>query len=121
VEKDEFPGGRITLSYDSLDRRSTSKDTSGAMLTYSYDAANNRTAVQDTFGSTTTWTYDVLNRAATMTFSGTGMPALREDFAYTVRDQVAKQTRYSNLAGTTVVGSSTMAYDSVRGRGFRRA
>jgi YD repeat-containing protein len=51
--------GTITMPYDSLDRRSTSKDTSGTVLTYSYDVANNRTAIQDSFGSTTTWTYDL--------------------------------------------------------------
>jgi hypothetical protein len=73
----------------------------GTTLTYSYDAADNRTAIQDSLGAITTWTFDLLNRATTMMFSGSGMPALREDVGYTVRDQVANQTRFSNLAGTT--------------------
>ncbi len=78
-----------------------------------YDAANNRTLVQDSFGATTTRTYDVLNRVTTMQFGGTGQTPLREDFTYTPRDQVAAQTRYSDLAGTSEIGSSTFTYDSV--------
>jgi YD repeat-containing protein len=48
----------------------------------------------------------------TIQYSGQGT-ALRQDFGYTVRDQVSGQTRYSNLAGTTTVGYSTFTYDGV--------
>ena len=36
-----------------------------------------------------------------MQFGGSGQTPLREDFTYTARDQVASQTRYSDLAGTS--------------------
>ncbi len=104
---------RSTMAYDALDRTGSVQAPFGAVLTYSYDAADNRTLVQDSFGATTTRTYDVLNRVTTMQFGGSGQTTLREDFTYTVRDQVASQTRYSDLAGTTEIGSSSFTYDSV--------
>ena len=48
----------------------------------------------------------------TMAYTGQST-ALREDFAYSARDQVTGQFRFSNLAGTTTVGYSTFSYDSV--------
>ena len=35
------------------------------------------------------------------------------DLTYTARNQVSTQTRYSDLAGTTLVGTSTFGYDAV--------
>ena len=85
-----------------------------AVLTYGYDAADNRTLVQDSFGGDDDpRPIDVLNRMTTMQFGGSGQTPLREDFTYTARDQVASQTRYSDLAGTSEIGYSTFSYDSV--------
>jgi RHS repeat-associated protein len=102
----------ITQTYDALDRLSTAKDGFGTLATCSYDAANNRTAFADSFGGLTTRTYDALNRTTTLQFTGQSA-SLREDFAYTVRDQVSTQKRYSDLAASSLVGSSTLSYDSV--------
>ncbi len=38
---------------------------------------------------------------------------LREDFTYTARDQQSFLTRYSNLAATVTVGTTSMGYDAV--------
>ena len=105
--------GTVTRTYDALDRPASGRDVFGTALTYTYDAADNRTLVQDSFGGITTRTYDVLNRTTTMQFGGPSQTPLRLDSAYTVRDEVARLTRYSNLAGTTTVGYSTMGYDAV--------
>jgi len=102
-----------TMAYDALDRTSSVQAPFGAVLTYSYDPADNRTQVQDSFGGTTTRTYDALNRVTTIQFGGSGQTPLREDFTYTARDQVATQTRYSDLAGSSKIGSSTFTYDAV--------
>ena len=102
-----------TMSYNPLDRTSSVQEPFGTVLTYSYDAANNRTLMQDSFGGITTRVYDALNRVTTLMFGGSGQTPLREDFSYTPRDQVAAQTRYSDLAGTTAIGSSTVTYDGV--------
>jgi RHS repeat-associated protein len=102
-----------TMSYDALDRLSTVQTPFGAVLTNSYDLADNRILVQDSFSGTTTRTYDALNRMTTIQFGGVGQTPLREDMTYTPRDQVATQARYSDLAGSTEIGSSSFGYDSV--------
>jgi RHS repeat-associated protein len=104
--------GVQTASYDALDRPIVVQSPFAAVLTNSYDAADNRTLVQDSQGGVATWVFDALNRVVTILFSGNSA-TLREDFAYTARDQVSNQTRYSNLAGTSTVGSSSMSYDGV--------
>ncbi len=105
--------GTVSLAYDALNRLSNSLDVFGIAMTMGYDAADNRISAIDSFGGMTTRTFDALNRVGTMAFSGTGAAQLREDFAYSVRDQVTRQTRYSDSTGTTTVGYSTMGYDSV--------
>ncbi len=89
------------------------QDSFSTTLTNTYDAADNRTQVQDSFGTTTTRDYDVLNRITSLQLGGTGQTPLREDFTYTARDQLATQTRYSDLAGQNKIGSSMLGYDSV--------
>jgi YD repeat-containing protein len=44
-------------------------------------------------------------------FGGSGQTPLRFDLAYTSRDQLSTLTRYSDLAGTTVVGTTAYGYD----------
>jgi RHS repeat-associated protein len=102
-----------TMSYDALDRLSSMQVPFGAVLTNSYDPADNRTLVQDSFGGVTTRTYDALNRLTTIQFGGSGQTPLREDMTYTARDQVASQARYSDLAGSNLIGSSALTYDAV--------
>ncbi len=50
---------------------------------------------------------------SSLQLGGTSQTPLREDFTYTLPDQVATQTRYSDLAGQNMIGSSTFAYDCV--------
>ena len=37
---------------------------------------------------------------------------LREDLTYTARDQIATETRYTDLAGTQLAGTSSYVYDA---------
>ncbi len=99
------PGSKV------LDCRRT-RETAPTLLTNTYDAADNRTFVVDSFNGTTTRAYDALNRVTTMMYSGQSAN-LREDFAYTARDQQSFLTRYSNLAATVTVGTTSMGYDAV--------
>ncbi len=102
----------ITSTYDALDRLATTKDGYNTLLTNTYDAADNRTLVVDSFSGTSTRVYDALNRVTTMLYSGQSAN-LREDFSYTARDQQSLLTRYSNLAATVTVGTTSMGYDAV--------
>jgi hypothetical protein len=82
----------------------------GLILTSTYDALDNRTQVQDSFGGTLTSVYDSLNRLSTREFGGTGQTPLRMDLTYTAQDYIATETRYSDLAGTNKIGSTTMVH-----------
>ena len=90
--------GAYTMAYDALDRMTSEQEPFGQALTYSYDAASNRTVVQDSQGGTTTSVYDALNRLTTREFGGPGQTTLREDLTYTARDQIATESRYTDLA-----------------------
>jgi RHS repeat-associated protein len=76
------------------------------------DAVGNLTVLQDSLGGTTTSIYDVANRLTTREFGGSGQTPLRINMSYTVRNQLATETRYSDLAGTQTVGYSTLTYDA---------
>jgi RHS repeat-associated protein len=102
----------VTQTFDALDRLASVKDGFGNLTTNTYDAVDNRTVFADSFGGLTTRTFDALNRTTTVQFSGQST-TLREDFAYTARDQVAAQKRYSDLAATTLIGSTTLTYDAL--------
>jgi RHS repeat-associated protein len=103
--------GTVTMTYDSLDRLATQQEPFGVLVTSTYDKAGNRTLVQDSFGGVTTSVYDAADRLTSRQFGGTGQTPLRIDLGYTVRDQIASETRYSDLAGTQLVGSSSYSYD----------
>jgi RHS repeat-associated protein len=106
-------GGTYNMGYDKLDRLTSTQEPFGLLLTYSYDAASNRTLTQDSFGGVTSYVYDAAGRLTSEQFGGSGQTPLRLDMTYTARDQLASETRYSNLAGTVTVGYSTYGYDPV--------
>jgi YD repeat-containing protein len=104
--------GAYTMAYDSLNRVTVVNEPFGLTLTYAYDAAGNRTQVQDSKGGVATSIYDGADRLVSRQFSD-GTTPLRLDFTYTARDQRATLTRYSDLAGTQVVGTTAYSYDDV--------
>jgi RHS repeat-associated protein len=80
-------------------------------LTFTYDGAGNRTQVQDSKGGVATSTYDNANNLTSRQFSD-GTTPLRADFTYDGNNQLSSITRYSNLAGTTTIGSTSYSYDA---------
>src|SRR5262249_42779419 len=72
------------------------------------------TKVQDSLGGTLTSVYDAANRLTSRQFGGTGQTPVRIDPTYTNRNQLATLNRYSDLAGTTLVGTSSYVYDSAQ-------
>src|SRR5438874_8399364 len=65
------------------------------------------------WAETLTSVYDAAHRLTTREFGGSGQTALRLDLTYTNADRIATETRYSDLAGTNKIGSTTMTYDGV--------
>jgi RHS repeat-associated protein len=81
-------------------------------LTYAYDAANRATTLQDSLGGVLTSVYDNASRLTTREFGGAGQTPLRIDLGYDNADRLTGLTRYSNLAGTSLVGTTSYAYDA---------
>ncbi len=81
-------------------------------LTYAYDPDGNETSMSDSLGGVVSYTYDVRDELTSMTFSGTGLSAEALKFTYDNAGNMTGLTRYSNLAETTVVASTTYSYDA---------
>ena len=81
-------------------------------MTYDYDADGNRTAMDDSLGGLVSYTYDARDELTNETLSGTGISAMAVANAYDNAGNMTGQTRYSNLAETTVVASTTYSYDN---------
>ncbi len=106
------PDGAYTLAYDAAGRPTAVQEPFGLVLTMGYDAGGNRTSVQDSKGGTTTVTFDARNRQVSEQVGGSGVSATRFDRGYTARGEVASLTRFSDLAGTAVVGTTTYDHDA---------
>jgi YD repeat-containing protein len=103
--------GAVTYSYDELNRARTYTNVFGQVLTYSYDAEDRATKREDSLGGVQTSTYNAVGLLSSRQFGGSGQTPVRVDFAYTDRYEQSTLTRYSDVAGTTVVGTSVYAYD----------
>jgi RHS repeat-associated protein len=105
--------GTYTMAYDNLNRATAVQEPFGLSLTYAFDKAGRQTTTQDNQSGVTSSVYDGIGQLTTREFGGSGMTPLREDLTYTSRNQMGTATRYSDLAGTTLVGTSSYSYDSV--------
>jgi RHS repeat-associated protein len=56
--------------------------------------------------------YDNSNRLTSRQFGGSGQTPLRIDLGYSTRNELTSLTRYSDLAGAHVVGTTAYGYDS---------
>src|SRR5262249_4720335 len=102
--------GTYTSTYDDLGRVATRQDPWGITLTNTWDAADRLTQVTDTKGGTLTLDYDNANRNTVRKFSD-GTTNLRLDIVYNNRNDVTEVDRYSDLAGTTLVGKTLYTLD----------
>jgi RHS repeat-associated protein len=105
-------GGTYTNGYDALNRLTSQTDPFGVALTFAYDAAGRQTTVQDSLSGTTTSVYDNANRLTTREFGGPSQTPLRMDLGYDNANRLTGLTRYSNLTGSTKVGTTSYAYDA---------
>jgi RHS repeat-associated protein len=104
--------GTYTLGYDKLNRMSSVQEPFGQTLTFSFDSVGNRTTTQDSQGGTLTAVYNADNLLTSKQFHDTNSDQLRIDLTYTSRNQVGTETRYSDDAGTNLVGTTSFTYDS---------
>jgi RHS repeat-associated protein len=103
--------GTVSYGYDALDRVQTYSNVFGQVLTYSYDAADRLTQRADSLGGVLTSVYDNANRLTSRQLGGSGQTQARVDLGYTNRNELSTITRFSDVAGTTVVGTTAYSYD----------
>jgi len=103
--------GTVTYTFDELNRVKTYTNVFGQTLTYSYDAEDHATRRDDSLGGVQTSTYNAVGLLTSRQFGGTGQTQVRVDFGYTNRYEQNSITRYSDLAGTTMLGTSVYSYD----------
>ena len=99
--------GEVTSQSDS-----GSPDLPTVTLTYAYDPAGNETSLTNSLGGVVSYTYDSRNELTSMTFSGTGLSAEAVALTYDNAGNMTGLTRYSNLAETTVVATTSYTYDA---------
>ena len=103
--------GTVAYGYDADGEVTSEQEAAGLTLQFGYDADGETTAVSDSQGGLMQSVYDADGNLTSRTLSGPGITPLRVDMTYTVDNQLASVTRYSDLAGTQVVGTSSYAYD----------
>ncbi|MDR3638705.1 MAG: RHS repeat-associated core domain-containing protein [Isosphaeraceae bacterium] len=125
------PAGELTSASDSDSSYSYTYDPLGrvtsinnqgtpgvppVVLTYSYDAAGNEVSVGDTINGaasgTQSMTYDAVDRMTQITLSGAGILPERVNLSYDAASELTKLTRYADLAGNSLVASTSYTYDN---------
>ena len=89
-----------------------SPDLPTVTLTYEYDADGNRTSMDDSLGGLVSYTYNGRDELTNETLSGTDISAMAVANTYDNAGNMTGQTRYSNLAETTVVAATSYTYDA---------
>jgi RHS repeat-associated protein len=114
------PDSAYAQTFDAL-ARVTSVSNSGTpgvpavVLTPGYDAASQRTSLAATVNGAgdflSTFQYDALGQRTSTQQSGTGVSPKRVDVSYNAAGQLDGISRFSDLAGTQLVATSTHGYD----------
>jgi RHS repeat-associated protein len=104
--------GTYTQTFDNQDRLSTQAGLYGVSFTFTYDSLGRRAQVQDSFGGVLSSTYDAANELTKRQFGGVGQATLTYDLAWNASNQVLSTKRYSDLAESNLVGTTTFGYDA---------
>jgi YD repeat-containing protein len=89
-----------------------SPDLPSVTLTYEYNADGDRTSMDDSLGGLVSYTYNARDELTNETLSGSGLSAMAVANTYDNAGNMIGQTRYSNLAETTVVAATSYTYDN---------
>ncbi len=101
--------GTYTRTYDELNRLETQAGLFGVSYAFDYNDRE-RTEVTDSLGGDTEWVRDDAGRVTRRTFTD-GTDEVRIDLGYNARDERTSETRYADIAGTTLVGTTVRGYD----------
>jgi RHS repeat-associated protein len=111
------PDSSYSFTYDPLNRALTDDNlgTPGlprVVLTYAYDELGNIHETSDDSGVSVTSFYNDRNLPVRLEWQGGGISPVRADFDYDDDGRRTETRRYSDLAGTTLIGRSTFGYDA---------
>jgi RHS repeat-associated protein len=105
--------GAVTSAYDALNRLTAQTDVFGLALTYSYDASSRVTLRSDSKGGVLTYVYDNADRLTSEKLTGSGSAA-RVDLGYDNRNELTSLTRFADVAGSNLVGTTVYSYDDAQ-------
>ena len=105
--------GTYTFTYDG-DRVLTQTDPNGITLTFTYDEDGNTTSISDSQGGVATMTYNASGQVTSKTYQDANTQ-LRVDFAYDLAGNITTETRYSDVAGTQLAGTTSYTYSGKPG------
>ncbi|MCA9127050.1 MAG: putative Ig domain-containing protein [Planctomycetales bacterium] len=109
--------GTLNFAYNSLNLP-TMETRVGSMgipsfeLSYAYDSLGNVTSIVDGLGTELTRSINERNLNRSTSYSGGGVDPLRIDYSYDERGVRNGVSRYADLVGNQLVGSSTWEYDA---------
>ncbi len=101
--------GTYTWTYAN-DRVLTQTDPNGITLTYTYDGDGNVTSINDSQGGVTMMAYNTDGEVTSKTYQDSATQ-LRIDFGYDDAGNLTSETRYNDVAGTELAGTTVYGYD----------
>jgi RHS repeat-associated protein len=104
--------GTYTMAYDAANEVTSVQGPWGSVLSFTYDANGRRTVMQDNFGGVTSYAYDANGNLTQQEFGGSGQTPMRIDQSYNAANELTDVIRYSDLAGTTKVATTSHVYDA---------
>jgi RHS repeat-associated protein len=110
------PAARFDYAYDVLNRlervaQTAVPDQLDFDLAYTYTTLGQVESVTDNYGVRVGSQYDNRNRVASRTWRGPGVDPTRVDFLYDLIGNRTRTDRYADLAGTSLIGFTTSAYN----------
>jgi RHS repeat-associated protein len=103
--------GSYSFAYNADGEQTLAVTPSGVTLNYEYDSEGNTTQVTDSLGDTITSQYDADDNLTSRGYSGPNSAQLLLTFEYDGDGNLMSVNRYSDLAGTQLVGASIYAYN----------
>jgi RHS repeat-associated protein len=104
--------GTYTFGYDADNQQTLVVNPNGVTLNYQYDANGNVTQVTDSLGDTVASQYDADGNLTQRSYSGPNGAQLLVSLSYDGDNNLTGLNRYSDVAGTHLVGSASYAYDA---------
>ncbi|MBD2168526.1 putative Ig domain-containing protein [Calothrix membranacea FACHB-236] len=109
---------RYAFSYDKRDRVTTVNaavipDSEPIVLEYKYNQAGKIISVADNLGTITQSTYNSLNQVSSQTLQITDGSTARFDISYNATGDRTQLRRFSDIAGTQLVSSTTFEYEPI--------